>query len=144
MCCALHWLMQDKRCTMKPTALGSGAWVAIAQGSLYLATGLWPVFHLASFMAVTGPKTDYWLVQSFGVLVAAVGVVFLVRGIKRRVDPATLQFGLATSLALAAIDFWFVMAGAISPIYLADGAVELLIALRWLLLLRQPGLSHSY
>jgi hypothetical protein len=132
---------EKERRTMKPTASGRGSWIAIAQGTLYVATGLWPVFHLGSFMAVTGPKTDYWLVQSFGVLVAAVGVVFLLRGIQRRVDQTTLQFGLATSLALAGIDFWFVAAGAISPIYLADGAAELLLALGWLLLLRRPELK---
>jgi hypothetical protein len=105
---------------------------ALAQGSFYLASGLWPVVHLASFMAVTGPKTDLWLVQSFGIVVAAVGVVFTWRSIQRRVDDATRQFGLVTSLALAAIDFWFVLTGAISAIYLVDGAAEVALAAAWL------------
>lgn len=109
-----------------------GIFIAIAQGWYFLASGLWPVFHLRSFIAVTGPKTDYWLVQAFGVLVAAVGAVFLVRGLQARIDATTRQFGLATSLALAAIDVWFVSAGAISAIYLADAAVELLLAVAWL------------
>jgi hypothetical protein len=109
-----------------------GTRVALAQGFYYLASGLWPVLHLASFMAVTGPKTDYWLVQSFGVLIAAVGIVLSWRGVRGRVDQATRQFGLATSLALAAIDFWFVFDGAISTIYLADGVAEAALAVAWL------------
>ena len=28
------------------------------QGSYYLVTGLWPLVHLASFEAITGPKVD--------------------------------------------------------------------------------------
>jgi hypothetical protein len=107
-------------------------YIAVGQGSYFVTTGLWPVVHLRSFVAVTGPKTDYWLVQAFGVLVAAVGAVLLVRGVQARVDATTRQFGLATSLALAAIDVWFVSTGAISAIYLADGALELLLAVAWL------------
>jgi hypothetical protein len=106
--------------------------IALAQGFYYLASGLWPILHLASFMAITGPKTDHWLVQSFGLLVAATGVVFLWRGVHGGVDQATRQFGIATSLALAAIDFWFVCSGAISAIYLADGVAEVALAAAWL------------
>lgn len=50
-------------------------WVAAGQALLYLATGLWPVIHLRSFLSVTGPKTDLWLVESFGLLIAAFGLV---------------------------------------------------------------------
>jgi hypothetical protein len=109
-----------------------GTRIALAQGFYYLASGLWPVVHLASFMAVTGPKTDHWLVQAFGIVLAASGVVFVWRGAHGRVDQATRQFGLATSLALAAIDFWFVATGAISAIYLVDGVAEVALATAWL------------
>ena len=34
-----------------------------AQGALYVVTGVWPLLHMASFEAVTGPKTDDWLVR---------------------------------------------------------------------------------
>jgi hypothetical protein len=46
---------------------------ATTQAAYYLMTGLWPLFHRRSFEAVTGPKTDYWLVRTVGVLVAAIG-----------------------------------------------------------------------
>jgi hypothetical protein len=114
------------------TAVALGVCVALAQGCYYVVSGLWPVVHLASFLAITGPKTDYWLVQSFGVVIAAVGAVLLWRASHGRVDQATRQFGIATSCAVAGIDFWFVFRGAISPVYLADGFIELVLAFAWL------------
>ena len=47
------------------------------QGLYYLVTGLWPLIHLASFEAVTGPKTDDWLVKMVGLLAAAIGAALL-------------------------------------------------------------------
>ena len=44
--------------------------LAMIQGAYFLATGIWPLLHLASFMRVTGPKTDRWLVKTVGALVA--------------------------------------------------------------------------
>lgn len=108
-----------------------GRWIAIAQGGYYAISGLWPLFHMRSFTAVTGPKTDLWLVQAFGLLIAAVGAVLLVRGLAGKADAATREFGLATSIALVAIDVWFFLRGAISAVYLADGVAQLLLAVGW-------------
>jgi hypothetical protein len=43
------------------------------QALYYLATGLWPLVHLSSFEAVTGPKTDDWLVHMVGLLAMVSG-----------------------------------------------------------------------
>jgi hypothetical protein len=42
------------------------------QAAYYLATGLWPLVHLPSFEAVTGPKTDDWLVHMVGLLAGVI------------------------------------------------------------------------
>lgn len=39
---------------------------AKAQGLYDLGTGLWPLLHRRSFLAVTGSKTDWGLVQTVG------------------------------------------------------------------------------
>ncbi|VTR52312.1 Uncharacterised protein [Sphingobacterium thalpophilum] len=44
------------------------------QGIYYCLTGIWPVIHISSFMAVTGPKTDLWLVKMVGLLSLAIGL----------------------------------------------------------------------
>src|SRR5438067_11801258 len=51
--------------------------VAIAQGAYFVATGIWPLLHMPSFEAVTGPKVDKWLVRTVGVLVSVVGGVLV-------------------------------------------------------------------
>ncbi len=47
--------------------------LASGQGALYVATGVWPLLHMPSFEAVTGPRLERWLVQTVGVLVASIG-----------------------------------------------------------------------
>ena len=42
----------------------------LAQSVYYVSTGVWPIVHLRSFMALTGRKRDTWLVQTFGALAA--------------------------------------------------------------------------
>ncbi len=97
-----------------------------AQAGYYVATGLWPVVHLPSFEAVTGPKVDDWLVHMVGLLAAAIGSslgVAVLRDETPGVSVSTLAIASAT--AFAAIDIWYASSGRISPIYLADAAVQL-------------------
>ncbi|HET9695072.1 MAG TPA: hypothetical protein VFP48_11880 [Steroidobacteraceae bacterium] len=47
------------------------------QGWVYVATGLWPVVHLASFGGFTGEKYDDFLVHTVGLLLFVVGAVLL-------------------------------------------------------------------
>jgi hypothetical protein len=96
------------------------------QSVYYLVTGLWPVIHFPSFEAVTGPKTDDWLVHTVGVLAAAIGLslgVAVVRA-QTQAEPVT-TLAIASALAFAGIDLVYGLSGRISPIYLADAGVEL-------------------
>jgi hypothetical protein len=54
--------------------------LATIQGAYYLLTGLWPLAHLRSFQAVTGPKLEPWLVKTVGVLAAAIGFTLVRSG----------------------------------------------------------------
>lgn len=89
---------------------------SFAQGVYYLVTGLWPFLHLRSFLAVTGPKRDIWLVRTVGALAAAIGIPLL-RGESR-------TLATTSALAFAAIDVGYVAAGRISPVYLSDAAAQ--------------------
>lgn len=52
--------------------------IGIAQGVYYLMTALWPFFSLRTFIAVTGPKTDVWLVKTVGSLLVVIGIALIV------------------------------------------------------------------
>ncbi|HJR17129.1 MAG TPA: hypothetical protein VJ808_09770 [Gemmatimonadales bacterium] len=96
------------------------------QAAYYCITGVWPLIHLPSFEAVTGPKIDDWLVHMVGLLAAAVGLPLGVAALGGRVrEPAILVLAVGSALAFAAIDLWYGLSARISAIYLADAVVQL-------------------
>ena len=115
----------------------STAVVALIQGAFYVATGVWALVDLDSFMAVTGPKTDHWLVKTVGVLVTVIGAVLLLAWRSGRVTGEVVLLAVGSALALAAIDVIYVSNGTISPIYLLDAAAEVALAGGWALARRR-------
>ena len=108
--------------------------VALVQAAFYAGTGVWPLLHRRSFERVTGPKTDFWLAQTVGLTVAAIGIGLAHAVLRRRGVPAELRTVAATSAAgLALVDLSFVVRGRISKIYLADAAAEVALVAGWLL-----------
>lgn len=106
--------------------------LALGQGALYFLSGLWPLVHLHSFFAVTGPKIDVWLVQTMGALLAVLGAALIGAARRPRVDPEWVFLGAGAALVLGGADVIFVQRGVISRIYLADAAAEFLIAAAWI------------
>jgi hypothetical protein len=103
--------------------------VALVQGLYYLATGLWPIFHIKSFLLVTGPKADLWLVKTVGILVAVIGAVLLSASRSRRISEEIILLAAGSALGLAIIDV--VYARQSSSVYLADAAAELCLVALW-------------
>lgn len=100
----------------------------------YTVSGIWPIVHLPSFLWVTGPKVDLWLVRTVGALLAWTGILVGLAAWRKSFsrDLFALVVGQATILAL--VDVIYVTAGRISPIYLGDAAAEILLVLGWCLL----------
>ncbi|ACG72254.1 conserved hypothetical protein [Anaeromyxobacter sp. K] len=106
--------------------------LALGQGAFYAATGAWPLVHMPSFVAVTGPKLEPWLVRTVGVLVGTIGATLLAAGARRRITPEVRLLALASAAGIAAVELWY--AGRrrrIAPVYLLDGAGELALAAAW-------------
>jgi hypothetical protein len=111
--------MADARRDSKLTRL-----VLSCQAVYYLVTGIWPVLSLRTFEAVTGPKTDGWLVRMVGLLAAVIGATIGVAARRGRPTPELLVLSFGSALAFAAIDLIYALRGVISPIYLADAALQ--------------------
>jgi hypothetical protein len=104
----------------------------LAQAVYFVVSGVWPIVSIRSFIWVTGPKVDVWLVKTFGALVAALGAGML-HGLARSRDTQTLgALGAATGAVLAASDVYYVARRRIRPTYLLDGAIEAAFAAYWL------------
>ena len=111
-----------------------------AHGLFNVVTGLWPVVHMGSFEAVSGPKVDHWLVRTVGGLMAANGLAQLTaRGAEQRLSA---QVGLGTSAVLAAVDVRYGATGRISRIYLLDAVVQLAWVVAWTMTLRPAAASR--
>ncbi len=111
---------------MKPT-------VALVQGIYFLVTGIWPLISMRTFLAVTGPKTDLWLVKTVGLLLAGIGAVLIYAQQTASVNPpvAFLAIGAAASLTL--VEIVYVVKKVISPIYLGDAFAEILLIIWWVI-----------
>ena len=61
------------------------------QAAFYVSTGVWPLLHRRSFERVTGPKTDFWLAQTVGLIVAAIGIGLAQAASRERGVPPELR-----------------------------------------------------
>src|SRR6186713_1778127 len=100
-------------------------WLWAVPGGVYVVTGLWPVIHLASFEAVTGPKHDDFLVHTVGLLLALIGAVLL-RALSRArsVVPELIWLAAGTAGILLTIDVVYWRNGRLATVYLLDAAME--------------------
>jgi hypothetical protein len=97
---------------------------ASLQGIYYVTSGLWPILHMRSFEAVTGPKRDKWLVKTVGALITAIGSTLLFSAVREPDSETARNLGISTALALIGIDSIYSIRGTIPKIYLMDAAVE--------------------
>lgn len=118
---------------------GAAASLSRAQGTFNVVSGLWPVMHMRSFEAVSGPKVDRWLVRTVGGLVAANGLAQLTAGDAEQ--RLSARIGLGTSAVLAAVDVRYGATGRISRIYLLDALIQMAWAVAWTRTVRRAAIT---
>jgi hypothetical protein len=108
--------------------------IAYAQAVYYILTGLWPIIDIHSFMLVTGPKTDTWLVKMVGLLAASIGIYLIRISIADRFSRDTAVLAILSALSFTAIDVVYAAINdRISDIYLIDVIPELTFVTGWAL-----------
>ena len=122
---------QQSSAVLGPIGKYLAAHPTLTQGVYYLLTGLWPLFALGSFVTVTGPKTDLWLVQTIGALVAVVGATLCVAAYRRQSSLEIVVLAVGCACVFAAVDLIFVVQRVISAIYLLDAAAEIGLLALW-------------
>ena len=105
--------------------------LALLQGTFYFLTGIWPILHIDSFMAVTGPKYDIWLVKTVGMLIVAVSLALLTAGIKDQVNQSIIILAAGAALGFILIDVIYVSLDVIAPVYLLDAVAEGVLLFLW-------------
>ena len=106
--------------------------IALLQGIYWFITGIWPFINLGSFLWVTGPKEDIWLLYTVSVLIIVIGLLLLSTGIRHTVTREVKWTGIGSALGLTFIDVYYSQTNVISDIYLYDAAAELILIGLWL------------
>ena len=108
-------------------------WVALVQAIYFVITGVWPIVNMRSFLAVTGPKVDLWLVKTVGALVTVIGLSIGLAAWRGSVIPQEIVvLAIGSAAALGAVDVIYVSKRVIPPIYLLDAAAEALLIAAWI------------
>ena len=116
--------------------------MAKLQGAYWAVTGIWPLLHMPSFLWVTGPKEDLWLVRTVSILILVIGLVLLAAGIRKNVTTEIKWLGIGGAAGLGFIDVYYSLNDVIRNVYLLDAVGELALILLWLWAGRQ-GLTTS-
>lgn len=101
------------------------------QGIYFAVTGAWPLIHMPSFEAVTGPKQDDWLVQTVGTLILVVGAALCLSAKARVLNAGNYALAAGSAFALMIVDIVFTANGTLRPIYLLDAAAECFLLIAW-------------
>jgi hypothetical protein len=125
-------LSSVRRSGVRLSDASAKARVASLQGAYFLTTGIWPLVSRRTFEQVTGPKVDFWLAQTVGVLVANIGAALLLGARHNRVGTPLEVLGASSAAGLGAIDVIFSLRGRIAKTYVLDAAVEALILAGWI------------
>jgi hypothetical protein len=97
-----------------------------------LITALWPLIDIESFMIVTGPKTDIWLVKTVGALLIPVSLAMFAHLLSNCAITPLAVLGGFTAIGFIAIDLYYSLNGTISDIYLADAFIEFIFLIGWI------------
>jgi hypothetical protein len=106
-----------------------------SQTVYYLITAIWPLVHIESFMAVTGPKTDIWLVKTVGALLIPISLCFLTHLFMRVNHWPVVILATVSCISFASIDLYYALNNVIDDIYLADAAAQILLLILWIIII---------
>ena len=109
-------------------------WLCVVQAIYFGVTGLWPILHIRSFMVLTGPKTDLWLVRTVGLLVTVIAIVLAAAAKRGQITLEIALLAVGTASALTLVDVVYVVRRVIARIYLLDAAAEIALIIGWILL----------
>ena len=125
--------VEDEAKAVIHTQARLGNEVATVQALYYIATGVAPFVSRRTFEAVTGPKTDWWLVQTVGALVSILGGALLHSAVARKVTTKDRLIAISVAAGLGAIESANAIRRRISRVYLLDALLQACFISAWAL-----------
>jgi energy-converting hydrogenase Eha subunit C len=118
--------------------------VCLLQGIYYFITGVWPLLHIESFIWISGPKYDIWLVKTVGIVLAVIGISLCSAAINKRIMFETFFLAAGSAASLAVVDIYYAaVIDRIYDLYLLDALAEIILLLLWLIFIRPKKRENS-
>jgi hypothetical protein len=106
-------------------------YLLLFQGIYFGVTALWGLIDIDSFMRITGPKFDIWLVKTVSWLLLVMAISFIVAARSQPFSMPTTVLATLSAACLLGVDVYYSLTNTISKIYLIDGAVEFGLICFW-------------
>lgn len=106
--------------------------LCIGHAIYYIITGIWTLVYIDSFIWVTGPKYDIWLVKTVGILILVIGGVILSAGMSKRITVEIFFLAVGAAFGLTLIDVYYASVSRIREVYLLDALSEVLLIIAWI------------
>lgn len=114
------------------------------QGVYFLIVGMWPIVSINSFMSFAGPKTDIWLVRTFGAMLACEGFCFIITAMLRHMSFPMLILAFLNSVLLLFVDMHYHLDNVLGESYLVDASIEFLFIVWWVVIFIKLSRSDRY
>jgi hypothetical protein len=101
------------------------------QAIYYYSTALWPLLDMNSFMEISGPKNDKWLVKTVSVVLLAVSNAILAAVYLQNISVPVIILSISCCIGLLVIDIYYVRMKVILRVYLADATIEFFLLTGW-------------
>ena len=107
-------------------------WLIHFQSFYYAVAALWALVDINSFMLVTGPKTDVWLVKTVSWLLLIIAATLQMAYYFQEINRSITFLASFSAIVLGGVDLYYWLQGTISPVYLLDALIEFLVLALWL------------
>ena len=108
-------------------------------GGYLTLTGIWALIDVDSFMRVTGPKTDIWMVKTLSLMFTSMGLTFLLAAYLGEGKLLFSVLGFFTCASVLGIDVYYSLNEVIWKVYLIDGFMQMLFLAGFIMLLKQQS-----
>lgn len=107
-------------------------YVPFIQGIYFLATLVWPVIDMESFMAVTGPKVDIWLVKTVSALLLPYTLICFWTAFGGKINFIVILTMVLVCWGLAFVELYYYFNKVIRWVYGADALLQILFSYWWI------------
>ena len=108
-------------------------WLSIAQGIVYIASGLWVLVAKRNYQEIHQLNSDFPIITMHGVWLLLVGGILVIAGYRRQKSPEVRLLAFGAALGILLTDIVSNSVVGLAQIYYTDMMIEFVFVVLWLL-----------